>query len=158
MAHDDNNRRYQESRLNMGKDPGGSYADLNARYESQQAERRANSGNGGNGGCFPAETQVLTDHGWNRIDTIRCGDAVIAFRASGHTVSDRVTRVRVHQTPSRLWLIQFRDTSVKPVTTTRNHSFLTTRGWVTTRKLVAGDTSSGRCIRWQIDLVGRRGF
>ncbi|HTE44523.1 MAG TPA: Hint domain-containing protein [Gemmatimonadaceae bacterium] len=87
--------------------------------------------------CFPAWTLVLTPDGYRPIGEIAVGDRVLSYdRRSGSLSVSHVTR-RVDYSPTAIWRIGLADSA--KIDTTRDHSFLTTRGWVPTRCLRLGD-------------------
>lgn len=135
-SSEDNNRKLAESRLNMGKDPGGAYADLSAKYQKQQAQ-----GGGGKPSCFTAETEVLTPTGWRTIATIKKHDTVLSLALADSALVPRaVLEVKAHPEPVRIWELRFSGSDLV-VRTTESHSFLTQRGWIRTRNLIAGDAT-----------------
>ncbi|MEE9356674.1 MAG: Hint domain-containing protein [Methylococcaceae bacterium] len=132
----DPNRELAEQRLNMGKDPGGAYADLNQKYQNQQN----NGGGGGGGSCFTGDTKVLTPTGWKRIQEFERNDAILSYSLDENAIIEReVLRIKRHRNLSQVWELKF-SLSKEIVKTTIAHSFLTQRGWIKTENLIVGDS------------------
>lgn len=88
-------------------------------------------------GCFAAKTRVLTASGWSGIATLKRGDRVMSLeRSTGNLVSCQVLKL-VRYNATQLWDVRL--ASGELLTTTRNHSFLTRRGWTTTKNLQVGE-------------------
>ncbi len=138
----DPNRDLAEQRLNMGKDPGGSYADLNQKYENQQQQYNQNKQYGQNSGsaaCFAGGTRLLTQNGWKQIRAFKKGDMILSYCPKQGILKQReVLKVKVHNEPSRIWCIRTSGDNSR-IRTTMAHSFLSRRGWLKTKELVVGD-------------------
>ena len=88
--------------------------------------------------CFPATALVATPLGERLIASFRVGDTVLSWSPrTGRLVEQLVTRVLVHA-PCDLWRVRIHGGC--DVTTTPNHRFLTSRGWVRADRLRPGDT------------------
>lgn len=88
-------------------------------------------------GCFPAHSLVRTAAGMTPIVSIKPGDLVTSFDArSGNICNRKVIRLKSHQ-PRRLYQIELENDEM--IETTASHSFLSGRGWKTTRRLRLGD-------------------
>jgi len=136
MDSEEANRKLAESRLNMGKDPGGAYADLNQKYENQQQERQRQKS--GQTDCFAGDTKVLTNQGWTQIIDIRVGQTVTSYNNSGRLIEREVMRRKVHSSPSKIWKLEFSD-GTEGIRVTLGHSFLTERGWLKVSNLKKGE-------------------
>ena len=94
---------------------------------------------GGGGGCFPGDVNVLTPHGLKKIDSLKKGDLVLSYslKSSGHVLSVRqITKLLSHAAQS-IETVHYNEG--QPLRTTRNHTLLTTRGWLRIDKLKIGD-------------------
>jgi Pretoxin HINT domain len=88
--------------------------------------------------CFAGSTLILTPDGWQPILDLRRGSQVVSYdRLTGKTSVRQVKQVKDHK-PEIIWEIHFTQTK-RPICTTKSHSFLTNRGWRTTRQLRSGD-------------------
>ena len=138
----DPNRELAESRLRMGKDPGGYYADLSDQYKQQQQQQQAQkqqaprTGSSG-GGCFPSGTMISTPSGSQDIASINPGDYVFSLDVGrGQFTACRVLSVRRHST-RKIWRIGFQDEH--QVRTTSVHSFHVSDGWKKASRICPGD-------------------
>lgn len=82
--------------------------------------------------CFPEGTPVLTPTGWQSIETIRVGDEVISLDGKAHPIA------AIYSRPFKGKAIRIVSEQTE-TTTTPNHRFLTTRGWVHAGDLRVGD-------------------
>lgn len=82
--------------------------------------------------CFVPGTPVLTPNGWKPIETIAKGDLVIGGSGKYRVV------IGVHATPIDDELISIRSKRLVS-TSTKNHRYLTSRGWVTADRIQLGD-------------------
>lgn len=129
----DPNRDLAEQRINMGKDPGGYYSDLNIKYRNQQQQSSSDYS------CFTWDTKLLTDNGWKNISSLNAGDLLISFSAKNGALHQReVLKLKIHKRPSQIWRIAT-EGDAQSVKTTKYHSFFTRRGWVVTQRLNIGD-------------------
>ncbi len=93
---------------------------------------------GGGSSCFPATARVDTPSGPRPIGELERGDEVWAWSATqGRRIRARVTR-RVDHPPQPLWRLDLEGRGA-PLTTTRNHSLLTHRGWLRADRVRPGD-------------------
>jgi hypothetical protein len=91
------------------------------------------------GGCFPAQTRVLTPSGWRAISTIEVGDKVMSTSEGCNVLVPRlVTAVKRHGTAD---LLAIRTSAGKdPLLVTPSHALLTEGGaWRRAGQLKAGD-------------------
>jgi len=89
-------------------------------------------------GCFVGSTPVLTPHGWKSISELKEGDRVVSYdNSTGKTTLRSIRSQKKHQS-AIIWEIHLEGVK-DPISTTRTHSFLTTRGWQRTDKLCKGD-------------------
>jgi len=91
----------------------------------------------GTGGCFPASAAVLTPQGSCPIGMIEAGSFVLSYDSKRARLRQRVVSRKLTHAPERVWRISLQGTAA--IDTTVEHSFLTKRGWVRTKKLKAGD-------------------
>jgi hypothetical protein len=82
--------------------------------------------------CFTPDTRVLTEKGWIRIDEIKEGDLVIG----GSGKKRNVEATHINNIDGEMLTISIKRSSV---TTTKNHRFLTVKGWVMAEKILPGD-------------------
>ena len=82
--------------------------------------------------CFVPGTPVLTPDGWKAIETIGKGDLVIGGSGKYRVV------IGVHATPVDDELISIRSKRLVS-TSTKNHRYLTSRGWVAADRIQLGD-------------------
>lgn len=82
--------------------------------------------------CFVPGTPVLTPDGWKAIETIGKGDLVIGGSGKYRVV------IGVHATPVDDELISIRSKRLVS-TSTKNHRYLTSRGWVAADGIQLGD-------------------
>lgn len=82
--------------------------------------------------CFVPGTPVLTPDGWKAIETIAKGDLVIGGSGKYRVV------IGVHATPVDDELISIRSKRLIS-TSTKNHRYLTSRGWVAADGIQLGD-------------------
>jgi hypothetical protein len=111
---------------------------------------KSDSGGGdahiGGASCFPSTARVLTPNGERSIICFSPGDLVLSLDPVQQRLVERVVTKRLEHLPTRIWHIEF--SSSRPVLrTTRNHSVLTTRGWLRVDRLKSNDyvvEASGR--------------
>lgn len=104
------------------------------------SESKGGGGGGGGGGCFPGDVNVLTPRGLKKIASLKKGDLILSYssKCSGPGLSARrVTKLLSHAAQS-IETVHFSEG--QPLRTTRNHTLLTTRGWLRIDKLKKGDT------------------
>ena len=131
----DSNRELAEQRHNMGKDPGNYYSDLSAKYQNDQQYHNRHSS-----GCFHAETEILTPVGWVQIQYLESSSPVLSYSVDkGCLVERAIIKKKENKNHCQIWEVKLACSEIV-VKTTRDHSFLCDRGWVTTRKLKPGDT------------------
>lgn len=99
-----------------------------ADYERRQQQKRERDTAWRKDGstCFASGTEVLTPDGVRRIEDVAAGDDVVAFDTARGFVVAKVASARSHR-PTDIWEIVVE--GHMPVRTTRNHYFLTKRGW-----------------------------
>ena len=108
--------------------------------QSMQGSGSYKSSSSTGGGCFVAETRILTPNGWNEIASLKRGDSVMSLdRGTGQLVSCQVLKL-LRYSAKQLWDVQLAGGEV--LTTTKDHSFLTRRGWTTTKNLRVGEELS----------------
>jgi hypothetical protein len=87
--------------------------------------------------CFPASTPVLTPRGYVPISALQAGSTILSYDVKSASVRERAVSKVVAHPAGEIWRV-VTDTS-EEIEVTGDHSFLTKRGWVRTRKLRAGD-------------------
>ena len=93
------------------------------------------AGGGGGGGCFIAGTLILTPAGETPIEQLKAGDWVESWdTATQRMVATQIAHTIVHTSRPTFWVM----TDNGSVTTTSEHPFWTSRGWVTAGELKEG--------------------
>lgn len=88
-------------------------------------------------GCFPAETQVLTPQGWERIADLFEGNLVLSYAPDGRLTPCKVAK-RLEHNPCAITTVYTANSGIV-FDATEVHAINTTRGWVRISKLKAGD-------------------
>lgn len=97
--------------------------------------------------CFPSYTQILTPIGWQDITQLNTGDDVMSLNRQGEIQKRRILRVKEYQ-PNQIVTVH---TDGDSFDTTRSHSIMTQRGWVTVAQLQAGDVITQMNQRQQFE-------
>jgi len=95
------------------------YTELNSRTEATQ-------------GCFTADTKILTEKGYKRIDDIKVGHKVLTVDSEGNPASNKVVKTLTF-TNNHYYLINGN------IKVTALHRFSTLNGWIRVRDLKIGD-------------------
>lgn len=91
---------------------------------------------GRKGGCFPAETKILTPNGWKRIVDLSRSSLVLSRDSNNNLRTSRVVRF-VEHAPRKTLAVSLSDKT--SFSATRVHSILTGRGWLRVGQLRRGD-------------------
>lgn len=110
---------------------------LKAERNSYSTELSSRSNSGGipgglGGGCFTADTKILTEKGYKNIADITVGDKVLTVNLEGSPASNNVVKTYTF-TNDHYFVIN------KKIKVTALHRFYTSNGWIRARDLRIGD-------------------
>ena len=95
------------------------------------------SANSIGGACFVAGTKIKTPLGLKNIEELKVGDYVLSYDTSNGTLKEeKILKTFIHETNEYVLI----KTKNKSVETTKDHPFLTTKGWKKVSELHIGDT------------------
>jgi len=97
-------------------------------------------------GCLTEETQVLTEDGLKAIAELKDGDIVLSYNGTLGIYELKPIYKAYNPVSDTLFYIQLSNEIIR---STKDHPFLTKRGWIEATRLIAGDslqTQSGKYI------------
>jgi hypothetical protein len=88
-------------------------------------------------GCFPANTNIKTPSGVQKISTISVGDEIVTYDTDKNSFSTQIVISKIKHDPAQIHGVEF--SSGRKIFLTEQHRLLTSHGFVMVKKLKCGD-------------------